>query len=413
MLDGSPEGQVRQKAKVVLVANNFPPVRGGSASVYANLARCAAGRIIVLAPRIDYGDGLPLIGWREHDRRARYRVQRLSLLRTTVATAAHTGLDRLAWVAWDATIRLRLTFALLVLIVRDGVRTVCVGELLASGWILRLMRLMPGVRTIAYVHGEEITTDDQYDASHQRARRALDCSDKIVVVSAFTQGAVQALIGPGAADRLALIQNGVDTGQFHPHPKSQSLLHLYGLKDCFIFVSVSRLVEKKGTDNAIRAFATVAARYPDSRLLVVGTGPFLPALQAVAEEVGVSALVIFAGVVMEEELVEHYQLGDVFVMPNRRMPDGDTEGFGLVFLEANACGLPAIAGNDGGSTEAIQDGVNGLVVDGRSVPAIAQAMLSLREDPEFYRAVQREALARARNSDWTVKTELFLQLCKH
>ena len=74
---------------------------------------------------------------------------------------------------------------------------------------------------------------------------------------------------------------------------------------------------------------------------------------------------------------------------------------------------PAIAGNDGGSTEAIQDGVNGLVVDGRSVPAIAQAMLSLREDPEFYRAVQREALARARNSDWTVKTELFLQLCKH
>ena len=148
-------------------------------------------------------------------------------------------------------------------------------------------------------------------------------------------------------------------------------------------------------------------------MLVVGTGPFLSALQAVAEEVGVSALVIFAGVVMEEELVEHYQLGDVFVMPNRRMPDGDTEGFGLVFLEANACGLPAIAGNDGGSTEAIQDGVNGLVVDGRSVPAIAQAMLSLREDPEFYQAVQREALARARNSDWTVKTELFLQLCKH
>ena len=408
MPDGPPNQRAGQGSKVVLVANNFPPVRGGSASVYANLARCAGGRVIVLAPSIDYSDGLPLIGWREHDRRAPYRVQRIPLLRTTVEGTARTGLGKLAWVAWDATIRLRLLLALLVLIVRDGVRTVCVGELLASSWVLRLL---PGVRTIAYVHGEEITTDDVYDRSHRRARRALDSSDKVVVVSAFTLEAVQALMGPGAEGRVALIQNGVDTKLFHPCPKSPGLLRLYGLEDCFIFVSVSRLVEKKGTDNAIRAFAQVVARHPDSRLLVVGSGPYLPTLQAVAHEAGVAGSVVFTGTVMDEELVEHYQLGDVFVMPNRRMPDGDTEGFGLVFLEANACGLPAIAGCDGGSTEAVQDGVNGLVVDGRSVSAIAQAMLSLREDPELYTALHQRALARAEDSDWTVKTEMFLGLC--
>ena len=412
MPDGRLGRRAGQGAKVVLVANNFPPVRGGSASVYANLARCAAGRMIVLAPSIDYGEGLPLIGWREHDRRAPYRVQRIPLLRTTVRGQVRTGLGKLAWVAWDATIRLRLALALLVLIVRDGVRTVCVGELLASSWVLRLLRLLPSVRTIAYVHGEEITTDDLYDRSHRRARRALDSSDRVVVVSTFTLEAVQALMGPGAAGRVALIQNGVDTKLFQPQPKSPGLLRLYGLEGCFIFVSVSRLVEKKGTDNAIRAFAQVVSRHPDSRLLVVGTGPYLPALQAIAAEAGVAGSVVFTGTVMEEELVEHYQLGDVFVMPNRRMPDGDTEGFGLVFLEANACGLPAIAGRDGGSTEAVQDGVNGLVVDGHSVAAIAQAMLSLREDPALYAALRQHALIRAEDSDWTVKTRMFLDLCE-
>jgi phosphatidylinositol alpha-1,6-mannosyltransferase len=73
-------------AEVLLIANNFPPVRGGSAAVYANLARCAADRITVLAPRINYADGLPLIGWREFDRRAKFRIARLTLLRTIMAS---------------------------------------------------------------------------------------------------------------------------------------------------------------------------------------------------------------------------------------------------------------------------------------------------------------------------------------
>ena len=109
----------------------------------------------------------------------------------------------------------------------------------------------------------------------------------------------------------------------------------------------------------------------------------------------------------------HYQLGDVFVMPNRRMPDGDTEGFGLVFLEANACGLPAIAGRDGGSTEAVEDGVNGLVVDGHSVDAVAAARLALREDAALYATLRRQGLAVAAASDWEVRTGAFLGVCGH
>ena len=408
-------GALRQPAgggRILLVANNFPPVRGGSASVYANLARCAAGQVAVLAASIDYTDGLPFIGWREHDRGAPYPVMRLPLLRTTMGYVPPRGLRKLWWVAWDVAIRLRLTVALGLLILRDGVRTVCVGELLASGWVLRLLRWVPGVRTVAYVHGEEITTGNMYDPSHRRARRALLDTDRVVVVSSFTRDAVVALMGPGRDGQIALIQNGVDTGQFRPHPKPPELLQQYGLDGCFVFVSVSRLVEKKGTDTAIRAFAQVVARHPECRLLVVGSGPYRDRLDEVAREAGVAAALVFAGAVADDELVAHYQLGDVFVMPNRRLPDGDTEGFGLVFLEANACGLPAIAGQDGGSTEAVENGVNGLVVDGHSVDAVARAMLALREDAGLFASLRDQGLAVAAASDWRVRTGVFLGVCQ-
>ena len=84
--------------RILLVANNFPPIRGGSAVVYDTLARHAGGRVMVLAATRGYADGLPQIGWREHDRAAPYRVLRLKLLRTMLGQRRETGLAR-AWFA--------------------------------------------------------------------------------------------------------------------------------------------------------------------------------------------------------------------------------------------------------------------------------------------------------------------------
>jgi len=120
---------------------------------------------------------------------------------------------------------------------------------------------------------------------------------------------------------------------------------------------------------------------------------------------------VFAGDVAEAELAAHYQLGDVFIMPNRALPNGDTEGFGLVFLEANACGVPVIAGRDGGSTDAVRDGENGLVVDGNSVPAVLHAMLALREDGVLRARLRQGGLAVAVESDWRRKAAAFLRVC--
>ncbi len=398
-------------ARVALIANNFPPVRGGSAVVYANLARCASGRIVVVAPRINYADGLRVIGWREHDRRQAYRTERVALLRTVMASAPSHGPGRAVFLVADLGIRLRLV-ARLARLVAGGVRTICIGELQASGWIALLCTVLPGIRTILYVHGEEITTEDSYDAGHARARRVLLASDHIVVVSRFTERTVAGLLGDAHGGRVHLIENGVDGDRFTVAGRAADLVELYRLGGCFVFVSVCRLLEKKGVDTALRAFAIIHAGAPETRYLIVGTGPYRGALEALAAELGLQGCAIFAGQVADDELVDHYRLGDVFVMPNRELPNGDTEGFGLVFLEANSCGLPVIAGQDGGSTDAVRDGENGLVVDGRSVEAVAEAMRRLREDEGLYQAIRARGLAVAARSGWREKTAAFLRLCE-
>ncbi len=401
----------RHRARVLLVANNFPPVRGGSAAVYDSLARHAKGEVIVIAPHVSYTTGLQVIGWREHDRTSPYRVIRLPLLRTRMDGPRPRGLQRPGFLLTDAAIRLRLILVVLALVATRRVRAVCVGELIASGWLLGIVRFVPRVRTLAYVHGEEITTVSPHDPTRQRVRRTLRDIDRVIVVSRFTQRVVQDLLCSTKRADVRLIENGVDTTRFTPAARQQEFIELYRLAGCFVFVSVCRLLEKKGIDHAIRAFATVARRHEDSRYLIVGTGEYEGALRALVAALGLDGKVIFAGSVPHGELAEHYRLGDVFVMPNRELPNGDTEGFGLVFLEANGCGLPVIAGRDGGSTDAVQHGVNGLVVDGGSVDEIAHAMLLLYEDAGLRDELRRQGMARAAGADWERKTRDFLAIC--
>jgi phosphatidylinositol alpha-1,6-mannosyltransferase len=236
---------------------------------------------------------------------------------------------------------------------------------------------------------------------------ALRAAERIVVVSRFTRDAVLGLIGPEAAERTVLIENGVDSARFRPVGRRADLVERYGLRGCFVFVSVCRLVERKGIDHAIKAFAAIRRDHPGCRYLVVGSGAHEASLRRIAAERGVADAVVFAGTVTDEDLAAHYCLGDVFLMPNRALPDGDTEGFGLVFLEANACGLPVIAGRDGGSCDAVQDGVNGLVVDGHAVAAIEAAMRRLIADAGLREVLARNGQQVAAKADWRGKAMAF------
>lgn len=190
------------------------------------------------------------------------------------------------------------------------------------------------------------------------------------------------------AERLSLIPHGVDTGRFYPRddvhpavsPEKTSLLF------------VGRLASRKGVSRAIEAVASL--RDEDVELLVAGTGRHEERLQRLAEEQGVAGKVQFLGFVPDDELPVLYSAADVFVFPSRY------EGFGLVFLEAMACGTPVVGTPVGGVPDVVEDGVTGFVVD-HDAASLAVKLQYCHENPAHLEEMSENASEKTRTMDWS------------
>jgi phosphatidyl-myo-inositol dimannoside synthase len=157
-------------------------------------------------------------------------------------------------------------------------------------------------------------------------------------------------------------------------------------------------VPRKGQDVLIRAMPAVRRLAPGAVLLVVGGGPYRPALDRLASQAPAGS-VVFAGEIAPEELPEYYAACDVFAMPCRsRWADLEVEGFGIVFLEAAATERASVAGRSGGAGEAVADGETGLLVQGAEPKAVALAVGRLLRDRERAAAMGRAGRRRVLES---------------
>jgi phosphatidylinositol alpha-1,6-mannosyltransferase len=191
---------------------------------------------------------------------------------------------------------------------------------------------------------------------------------------------------------------GADVDAFRPDLDVDEIRARHGLGGRPIVVCVSRLVPRKGQDVLIRAMPDVVRRVPDAALLIVGDGPYRPALERLAFEAPPRS-VILAGEVGEDELPRYYAAGDVFAMPCRTRKGGlEVEGWGNVFIEAAACGRPVVVGDSGGARESLVDGVTGHLVEGANVQQVADTVAGLLEDPARAAAMGRAGRERVERS---------------
>jgi phosphatidylinositol alpha-1,6-mannosyltransferase len=241
-------------------------------------------------------------------------------------------------------------------------------------------------------HGAELVLPARLPGSRQVFASVLARADQLFAVSDYTGAVLRGLVGPDGPP-VALLRNGVDPARFSPTVDRTDVRARYGLGDAPTVVTVGRLVPRKGQDRLIAALPRIRRQVPDARLLIVGTGRDRARLARLAARVGEGA-VVFTGSVDWSLLPAYHRAGDVFAHPNRSRWGGlEQEGFGVVFLEAQACGVPVVAGRSGGSPEALVDGTTGLLVDGRDTGAIADALVRLLTDPE--RAARMGAAGRA------------------
>ncbi|GBC86650.1 GDP-mannose-dependent alpha-(1-6)-phosphatidylinositol monomannoside mannosyltransferase [bacterium HR12] len=193
---------------------------------------------------------------------------------------------------------------------------------------------------------------------------------------------------------VSVLYSGADVTTFRPDLPVEDLRERHGLSDRPVVVCVSRLVPRKGQDVLIRALPAVRRRVPDAALVIVGDGPYRGALERMAAELAPGA-VVFTGAVSEEELPRYYRLGDVFAMPCRTRLGGlEVEGWGNVFIEAAACARPVVVGDSGGARESLVPGETGLLVDGRRVDEVADAVATLLADPALAERMGRAGRAR-------------------
>ncbi len=346
--------------RVLLLTQDFPPRPGGMARYYADLARGLGDDAAVLAGSWEGRPPVPAGGARLHP------------LPFSAARAHRPwNLVRAARAVWDEISARRPD-----LLLAGNARPY-------APPVLRIARECGVPAAVAY-HGNDLLRTARRWRDHPLKRRRWEALVRDVrlhlVNSAYTGGVAAELGLP--RERVAVVPPEVDTARFRPARDEAERRALRARRswpeDAVVTLFVGRLVERKGLDDL---FAALAGLPPAVRLAVAGPGDPRPWARR-AERHGVLGRTGFLGAVPEAELPDLYRAADLFAGPSRaRLEADDVEGFGIVFLEAAASGLPVIATRTGGVPEAVADGVNGFLVPPGSPGELAGRWGELAADP--------------------------------
>ena len=300
--------------------------------------------------------------------------------RTQPNTIHRVALKRVPWLKPESLLMYSKLFAKAAsLAARYRFIAIFAGRALPEGLVAWTIARLRGRPVLIYAHGEELTNWGR-GRKFALMRFVFRRADAVLANSDFTRDTLAGLLGvdPG---RIAVVYPTVDENRFRPGFSGGDLRAGIALAPGQrLILSIGRLQRRKGFDSVIRALPLLSQQGIDAHYAVIGSGDDRQYLQRLAAELGVSDRVHLLGHVGYEDLPRWYAACDLFAMPNRDI-DGDTEGFGLVFLEAASAGKPAVAGTSGGTGSAVVDGVTGLRVDGENLEAITRALARLLADP--------------------------------
>lgn len=329
----------------LLVTGEFPPFKGGVANYYGHLA-------------------------------ASWPVgERLSVL-DNGAEEIISSARFLPWLRAIKAVRERIR--------RDEVEYVLVGQVLPLGTAVWFLSLFQPLRYGVFFHGMDLSYSLRRWHKRVLARLIVRRADKIICANSYVKKQLDKYY-PDGSIKAMIVNPGIPEEVIKPRPELMDHLRLnYGLgtSDKISLLTVGRLVKRKGVDKVIASLSGLPAELLEKIVYyVAGAGPEEEYLKA-AVPAQLKDKIIFLGEVNDEEKWAWLSLCDIFIMPARDIK-GDYEGFGIVYLEANLCGRPVIAGLSGGVSDAVEDGYNGLMADPESEDSIRQAIIKLALNPDL------------------------------
>ena len=349
--------------KILLVSEIFPPQHGGSGRWFWEVySRLASADVIVAAGTYP--------GYESFDETHQLEIVRLPLAFSEWGLSSSGALHNY-WRTLGQVTRLAR---------KSSVEEVHCGRCIPEGWVALLHRMRSGIPYVCYVHGEDVETAATSRELSWMVRRVLS-SAKYLIANSHNTAEILKRRWRLPGDRIRVVHPGVDTRKFVPKSRDDVVRRRLGWNRRPVVLTVGRLHERKGQDMMIRALEHVHQYVPNALYAVVGGGEDLVRLRELSNKGGVSDSVRFYNEVDDPTMIEMYQQCDVFVLPNRQV-GRDIEGFGMVLLEAQACGKPVIAGMSGGTAETMIQGKTGLVVSCDEPLTLAKAVCELlqRED---------------------------------
>lgn len=351
--------------RTLLVTNDFPPKAGGIQSYLFELLRALPPEeVSVLAPADPES-------WR-FDMKQRFEIHREPAPRLYPGPRLLRRICELS----------------------SSVDVVQFGFALQSWLLAPAMRRRTGRPYVVFVHGAEVLLPLRLPgAARLLGLGSLDGAEEVLAVSDHTAAGIKRLTGGRVCPTV--VRPIVDLRRFNPAARGGPAVRTrHGLGDAPVILCVSRLATRKGQDRLIDVMPEL--RRFGTRLVLVGEGGLSETLLRRARRRGVEREVVFAGKVSEELLPGYYAAADVFAMPVRsRLLGLEEEGFGVVFAEAAAAGLPMVVGDSGGAKEAVEDGRTGYLVDGRSAAKVGRALVRLIEDKALRQKMGEAARERA------------------
>jgi len=376
-------------------------MNGGSLVYYYYLlSKCTAEDVIVVTGTTDQSA--------KFDANVPYKILRKSYIPHVVESSR---LRKLVWLISLFPLLLFWIFKYHVSVVHIGV---FFPDLIAGWLVARLTRCS----LMVTIHGEEITTADLGPKSvseelrqllNQAANWILCHCDLVLTNSSFTK---QVLLQLGVPeDRIVPITPGIDINKTSPgkeiDPATAS--QLAGKR---VLLTVGRFNLRKGQDMVLRALPQVLLKYPDLMYIIAGSrcGNNYEYCTHIIQELGLHNHTMILEKPDDESIAWLYEICEVFIMANRTLACGDTEGYGIVFLEAGAWGKPVIGGRAGGVIDAVDDGVTGILVDGTNVDEIANAIIKLLSDNDLAKQMGEAGRQKVLRNNWDEKANLYLKL---
>ena len=276
--------------------------------------------------------------------------------------------------------------------------------IIPSGLIGGIARKIFKISHITTAHAGDVFTIRKSKILGIIGSFVLKNSDEITANSKYTKNVITA-IEYELKCNVEIIPMGVDTSRFNPN-KASDLRNVF--EEEYLILSVGRLVDKKGIKYLIMAMEDVIKVFPKAKLIIGGSGPEKEKLENLSASLGLKENVIFVGYIENSDLPKYYASSDIFVLPSIETKGGDTEGLGVVLLEAMACGTPVIGSNIGGITDIILNNETGFLTQPENPKDIAEKIIELLSNEKTRQRVSDNALKMITEKfSWDIVTKLF------